>query len=393
MKGLLVVLVLLLAGCGQKQKEPVAIKFSTSNLVNTANFPGGVMIYGRSEKGVKFALNLSSATYADRFLDVGSWDFLAIGWRNGTSRMEGLAVCDSLPTRYIDQETTIYFNLTAEKCISPEFPIDPLGLNSDGMSLVPLKVNYCLSMQSGSSGDNCLMASTRKFNVNMLHIEPIIYPSPAEFFLQTQSAGLKSTTYYSSTATSLVLPVGELPSSVEPMPFPVIISMFDSTGTYLVEKFVFKNGLINGYDVLNQDMSLTYIPFNREIQLTNNGSMLTLSLKSANNIPNIRFSKSVAINMFYSSTAVVNTIQNLSNTALTGISCNYSGTSAAPYSGLGSVTATTTIAAGGTGEISVSSLALMGPYKGAIRCYVNGLPAGFSEFAFDIQGEITSAVP
>lgn len=121
---LLIILVLLLSvSCSGKKPSKTSFKLEMTN--QGLNSAGGLVIFGKEQKGGRFARIVSSESVQVE-IPKGTWNFGAIAW-DGTAGMpiSGLVICASQNGVSIDaDEVTVNLTLNNGHCFDPAFSTD-----------------------------------------------------------------------------------------------------------------------------------------------------------------------------------------------------------------------------------------------------------------------------
>lgn len=139
MKYYLLLVLLIAAGCAP-QKQQTKLKVSFGATISNSQFPGGLVIYGKSNNG--FRLNKVIPPGDEVTIDIpnGKWNFSVVGWA-GLGLMQGGTFCDSqVGVDLTGSPEQLTFNATAAGCTNSIF-----GGNSDGTNFSAVRVISCLS--------------------------------------------------------------------------------------------------------------------------------------------------------------------------------------------------------------------------------------------------------
>jgi|GEM_PF-7071991 len=212
---------------------------------------GGVMIWGLSADGERFALALDQETDQRTVrLKTGTWSFFSMGW-TGSGRFEGSVRCAVNQQTLQGVPTTVALNLQPGQCGSQ------FGASAyfNAGSPLPLRLTTCrsstLSLVTGGDDPDCTGAGNlgpfRSFKIKLNEFESTSGESPA--VVQSLTTNCKVNANWASNQASLDIPSVQIPVGASGGSSPIdttIIAYPDPTCSSSPVEFRFPKGLIAG---------------------------------------------------------------------------------------------------------------------------------------------------
>lgn len=241
--------ILFLVSCGQKvETTDTTLQIIKGRaVISSANAAGGIVVYGKNEKGDNFGrvLDPGGGGVINLMLPNGNWEFTAITWE-GPTAFTGTLRCAFSPPQFLNgMSANVNLNLTNSNCSSPKFT--PYYATTGGAIVFPnLTLYSCknLSFSPGVTNTDCdttedasnkgylasfkvILEQFDQFNNGPLGIHgPVLEKcivTTAHAFNTTTSGSISMDSI--SSAAGIILPAGDgsFPMSVK------IVGFFDST--------------------------------------------------------------------------------------------------------------------------------------------------------------------
>lgn len=144
---LLLALTSFLVGCGSQPGES-KLKVSIAAVTGSANFPGGLVVFGSSTNGDRFSKVINSSDSDEISIPNGTWNFAAIGWTEAAGLLEASSInkvkCDVIQSANLNGgDFDLVMNTSNAKCANAIFGNE---LNVD-TNFKQLRFNSCLGVK------------------------------------------------------------------------------------------------------------------------------------------------------------------------------------------------------------------------------------------------------
>lgn len=151
MRTFLFILLFLLLAVSCSGKNPSKTSFKLEVTSQGLNSAGGLVIFGKEQKGDRFARVVSTESVQ---VDIpkGTWDFGAIAWDGVNGNMTGVVICASQTGVSIaDDSATVNLTLTNAHCFTPAFSTEAGVSAPPNFTASPLTTEFCEGDVSGLS--------------------------------------------------------------------------------------------------------------------------------------------------------------------------------------------------------------------------------------------------
>jgi hypothetical protein len=153
----LTVCLILLSSCAKTPgKTDAKFKLSIGSLTDFGNAgAGGAMLWGKSDKGDAFGVNVSTNTGINLELSNGSWTFWSVAWegKNNIYNFQGLTRCAKSTSVFNGADAQININLSNATCADTDF--SPSVSTVAGAYEFPLVSRRECNMLSDHNGFDC----------------------------------------------------------------------------------------------------------------------------------------------------------------------------------------------------------------------------------------------
>jgi hypothetical protein len=153
----------LMSSCSQQVgKTPANFKLSMGALGTPAEFPGGLIVYGRTVSGSNaFGKIFTNGISADEEIQNGVWHFYAIGWdnENADGPMTGKVYCGKLMDVNLNGNPTEVSLVTSnQNCSQPEFS-SMHNVSGNEIQFPEIQVETCKNLEQDMSYDSGIACS------------------------------------------------------------------------------------------------------------------------------------------------------------------------------------------------------------------------------------------